>query len=476
MPKKPVIIALSAAIIIVVASMWLLRTPSASATTGPQPVLDADAASIVAFETTGQDGGTARIERTLVGWQLLGENGPPWAVQDGRARAAARILADLEGRLVEDPGELPPVASTLTITDARGRRMSLGLREPVVGGRRIVDRIDADGTMQQFSINVQLYEMFAQTGLAAWRDEGLLGALPGRPARVELTRGTSRIELARVEGRWSLRAPVATRASEDAIDGLLQAVARLRVERFNEPSPALFEGPEPVAITIEADTSVPGEDPARPVRTTERVILTLHGPADTGGRLTLVGVSRERHERRAGASTQALGTTYVAIDLEPLQQITLEARGFVATTALQGDASLIAGLKLSDRAYTRTAEGWAEGETPLPADRAAALDAIAAMLTSTAMSGVELTETPQPLGRASRPVSVRATTISGEPLGPADGLTLIVVEAPGGAAGTLIAGDGVTREYLDAQSLAVSRAALVLSEPIVIEQPSDDDQ
>lgn len=472
MPKKPVIIALAAAIIIVVASMWLLRTPSASATTGPQPVLDADAASIVAFETTGQDGGTALIERTLVGWQLLSEDGPPWAVQDGRARAAARILADLEGRLVEDPGELPPVASTLTITDARGRRMSLGLREPVVGGRRVVDRIDAEGTMQQFSIEEPLYEMFAQTGLAAWRDEGLLGALPGRPARVELTRGTSRLELARVEGRWSLRAPVATRASGDAVDGLLQAIARLRVERFNEPSPALFEGPEPVSITIEADTSTPGEDPARPVRVTERVILTLHGPADTGGRLTLVGVTREREERRAGASMESLGTTYVALDLEPLQQVTLEARGFVASTALEGDASLIASLKLNDRDYTRTADSWAEGETPLPADRAAALDAIAAMLTSTAMSGVELTETPQPLGRASRPVTVNAATISGEAMGSADGHTLIVVEAPGGAAGALIVGGGVTREYVDAQSLAASRAALVLSEPIA----PDDDQ
>lgn len=350
--------------------------------------------------------------------------------------------------------------------------MSLGLREPVVGGRRVIDRIDADGTMQRFSIDEPLYEAFAQTGLSAWRDEGLLGALPGRPARIELTRGASTLELARVEGRWSLRAPVATRAGGDAVDGLLQAIARLRVERFGEPAPPLLDAAEPVTITIEADTSTPGEDPARPMRATERVILTLHGPADTGGRLTLVGVTRERAERRADASVESLGTTYVALDLEPLQQVTLEARGFVATTALEGDASLVAGLRLDDREYTRTADGWAEGEVALPTERAAALDAIAAMLTTTAMSGVELTETPQPLGRASRPVTVNATTISGDPLGSADGLTLIVVEAPGGAAGALIVGGGVTREYLDAPSLAASRAALVLSEPVV----PDDDQ
>ena len=471
MPKKPVIIALSAAIIIVVASMWLLRTPSASATTGPQPVLDADAASIVAFETKDRDGGSARVERTLLGWQFVGEGGPPWAVQDVRARGAARILADLEGRPIEDPGDLSPVATTLTITDARGRKMSLGLREPVIGGRRVVDRVDAEGAMQRFSIELPLYEMFVQTDLAAWRDEGLLGALPGRPARIELSRGPSRLELARVEGRWSLRAPVATRASTDAVDGLLQAIARLRVERFNQPAPPVLDASEPVTITIEADTSTPGDDPARPVRATERVILTLHGPADTGGRLTLVGVTREREERRTDASTQALGTTYVALDLEPLQQVTLEPRGFVATTAIEGDASLVAGLRLNDRDYTRTADGWAENDQALPADRAAALDAIATMLASTAMTGVELTESPQPLGRPSRPVTVRATTISGDPLGPASGLTLVVVEASGGAAGALITGGGVTREYLDAQSLAASRAALVLSEPVL---PGDD--
>jgi hypothetical protein len=474
MPKKPVILALSVAIVIVVASMWLLRPPSASATAGPEPVLDVDAASIVAFEMTGQDGGIARVERTLVGWQLVGQGGPPWAVQDGRARAAARILADLQGRAVEDDGAYAPVAATLAIVDARGRRMLLGLREPQVGGRRVVDRIDADGAMERFAIDEPLYEAFVQTGLAAWRDEGLLGALPGRPARLELARGASRLELASVEGRWALRAPVSTRASEEAIDALLQAIAKLRVERFNEPAPAMLGAQEPVTITIEADAATPGEDPARPERVTERVVLSLLGPADTGGRLTLVGVSREREARRVGASAEHLGTAYVAIDLEPLQRVSLEARGYVARTAIEGDTSLIAELALNDRRYARTGSGWAEGEDALPPERAAALDAIATMLTITAMTGVELTASPQPLGGTSRPVRVGATTISGEPLGPADGLTIIVVQTPGGAAGALIVGDGVTREYTDAASLAAARAALVLSEPVVDQAASGD--
>lgn len=472
MPKKPVILALSAAIIIVVASMWLLRTPSASRAAGPQPVLDADAASIVAFETTSRDGHSARVERTLLGWQLEGESGPPWPVRDVRARNAARILADMQGRPMEDPGELSPVATTLTITDARGRKMSLGLREPVIGGRRVIDRVDADGAVRHFSIDEPIYEMFAQKSLLAWRDEGLLGALPGRPARLALSSGATRIDLARIEGNWSLRAPVAARASEEAIDALLRAIANLRVERFDEPPPSLLDGTDPVSITIEADTSLPGEDPSRPLRVTERVIVTLHGPADTGGRLTRVGVTREREERRAGASVEPLGTTYVAIDLEPLQKVTLDAGGFVARTALDGDATLIAGLKLGDRSYTRTADGWAEGGEALPQDRAAALDALTTLLTATPMGRVELTATPEPLGRTSRQVSVAATTISGESLGPADGLTLLTVTPPSGAAGVLIVGGGVTRLYQDATSLAVARAALVLSEPIETEPSS----
>ncbi|MEQ8317688.1 MAG: hypothetical protein RIE77_02650 [Phycisphaerales bacterium] len=465
MPTKPVILSLLVAIAIVVASMWLLRPPSASATAEPQPVLDVDAASIVSFETRAEGENARRIERSLAGWQLIDQDGPPWAVQDGRARAAARILADLKGRPVGDE-DLPPVASTLTITDARGRTMSLGLREPVVGGRRVVDRVDAEGGVQQFAIDEPLYEAFVLTGLAAWRDEGLLGALPGRPARLELARGDSRLELARVDGRWSLRAPVSSRASEQGVDALLQAIARLRVERFDEPPPPAVQAATQVTITVEADRIEPMGDDSEPVRTTERLTLTLHGPADTGGRLTLVGVARERRYRSAGAATEFLGATFVAIDLEPLQQVTLEARGYVAATAIEGDATLVTRLELNDRVYARTDGGWAEGDEVLPADRAAALDAFSTLLTTTAMTGVELTDAPQPAGRASRPVKIEASAIGGEALTPPGGLTLRIVEAPGGASGVLLIGDGVTREYTDAASTAIGRAVLVLSEPV----------
>lgn len=465
MPTKPVIMSLLAAIAVVVASIWLLRPPSASATAGPQPVLDVDAASIVSFETRNAGDDVQRIERSLAGWQLVGSDGPPWAVQDGRARAAARILADLTGRPVEDD-DLPPVASTLTITDARGRTMSLGLREPVVGGRRVVDRIDADGSVQRFAIDEPLYEAFVQTGLTAWRDEGLLGALAGRPARLELARRDTRIELARVDGRWSLRAPVSSRASEQSVDALLQAIARLRIERFDEPPPPTVQAVTPVTITIEADRIEPAGDEPEPVRVTERLTLTLHGPADTGGRLTLVGVARERRSRTADAAVEPLGATFVAVDLEPLQRLTLEARGYVATTAVEGDATLVTQLKLNARVYARTGGGWAEGGEALPADRTAALDALASLLTTTTMTGVELTDAPQPTGRASRPVTIEASAIGGEALSPPGGLTLRIVEVPSGASGVLLIGDGVTREYTDAASTATGRAALVLSEPV----------
>lgn len=469
MPTKPVILALCAAIAIVVASIWLLRPASTTTTAGPQSLLDLEAASLVALEVFG-DSNAARIERTTMGWQLVDSDAPTWSIQDGRARAAARILADLEGRPVAGDTDLPPVAATLKIQDARGRTMSLGLREPVVGGRRVVDRIDAEGNLKRFAIDQPLFEMFVQTGMSAWRDEGVLGALPGRPARLELARGASRLELARVDGTWSLRSPVATRASQEAVDRLLAAIARLRVERFDEPAPPLLDASEPVTITVEADVTLPAE--GQPVRLTERLVLTLLGAADTGGRLTLVGVTREQATRGADASVLNLGTTYVAIDLAPLQAVTLEPRGFVATTAIVGDASLIASLALNGRTYARTAEGWAEDGVELPADRSAALSAIATMLTETSMTGVELTSQPQPLGRTSEPLAIAASTIAGEPLGPAEGLELVVVEASGGS-GVLLVGEGVTREYTDAASLAAARAALVLAQPAEPTPPAD---
>lgn len=463
MPRKPVIIALLVAIAIVLASIWLLRPPSASPSEGQQPVLDVDAASIVSMELIGGQGDRGRVERTPIGWQHVGQGGMPWAVSDGRARAAARVLADLQGRPVENAQDLPPVAATLSIRDARGRTLALGLREPLLGGRRVVDRVAADASVQRFAVDEPLYEAFIETGMAAWRDPGLLGALPGRAARLELSRGTSRLELARVDGRWSLRSPLATRASEPAVDALITALARLRVERFDQPAPPLVGADDPVTITLEADTVVPSQDRQQPDRVIERLVLTLHGAADTGGRLTLVGVSRQREPRAAGAQPQELGSTYVALDLEPLERVALEPRGYVARTALDGDASLIAGFTLNGRAYERTADGWAENGVELAADRAAALDALATVLTQSPMTGVELTDQPQPLGRSSAPVSIEARTITGDVIGPAEGLALLVIETPQGASGVLIVGDGVTREYTDEQTLAVARAALVLA-------------
>lgn len=465
MPTKPVILALLVAIAIVLASTWLLRPPSTSGPIGPQPVLDVDGASIVAFEVRGGETETQRVERGSVGWVYLDGDAPPWAVQASRAQAAARILADLQGRAVSDEAEIGPVEATLVVEDARGRSMSLGLRKPVVGGRRVIDRIDADGTMERFAIDEPLYEAFARTGLAAWRDEGVLGALPGRPARIELARGQSRLELARIGGSWSLRAPIATRASETAMESLLVAIAELRVERFDQLPPPMLSAQDPVTITIEADIVTPSDDGTRH-RVVERLTLTLNGAADTGGRLTLVGATRQREHRGAKATTEDLGTTYVAVDLEPLQQATLEPRGYVARTAIDGDASLIASLVLNERTYERTATGWAEAEQEdLPEDRANALDAVATLLAQTPMAGVELTNEPQPLGRASEPVRIDARTIAGEPLVPADGLLLFVVDSPSGTSGVLLIGGGVTREYVDEASLAVGRAALVLARP-----------
>lgn len=465
MPKMPVILALIVAIALVVASTWLLRPPSDARALGPQSVLVIDAAAVVAMETTSRGDPARRIERTGIGWSLVSGDGPPWAVQEGRARAAARILADLEGYPVGEDRDLPPVTATLLVEDARGRKVSLGLREPTVGGRRVVDRIDADGRLQRFAIDQPLYEAFVQTGFDAWRDPGLLGALPGRAARIELDTGLARLELARIEGDWALRAPVATRAHAPAIDALLQAIARVRVERFDQPPPPMIAASNSTTITLEADTTTPGEDPDRPNRMTERLILTLHGPADTSGRLTLLGVTRQREARRAGAGVVGLGTTYVAADLAPLQAITLDIKGFVARTALDGDASFIGTLGLDENAYTRVPGGWAFEGSPVPEEHAVALDAIADLLTTKAMDGVVLSDRPEPLGRPLPPIALHASTIAGRSLTPPDGLVLMVVEAPGGAASALVVGQGVTREYLDAQSVAAARAALVLARP-----------
>ncbi|GIW74843.1 MAG: hypothetical protein KatS3mg103_1365 [Phycisphaerales bacterium] len=359
----------------------------------------------------------ARVVRRGSRWWLDGASGPPWPVLDSRARAAARILADLVGRPLPesaDPSDLPPVAASLHVETAGRTRWTLGLREPVVGGLRVIDRVDDAGRVLRYAIDQPLYEAFVSTGMQAWRDPALLAMLPARPSRVTLAQGQARLELASVDGRWAMRQPVATRADESAVGSLLEALARLRVERFDEPPPpAGTDLGQAVRIELEADALEPVQ--GEPVRTADRLVVTLLGAADTAGRLTLAGAQRVRQRRQAGQPEEDLGTAYVALDAASLQGVSLRPRNFVAPTAIAGDASMIATLTLDGRTYARTSDGWSADGMPVDQAQAHTLSALAVLLAQQPMTGVELTDRPEPIGQVTGPLVVQAHDVAGQP-------------------------------------------------------------
>ncbi|MEO1007021.1 MAG: hypothetical protein AAFX79_00465 [Planctomycetota bacterium] len=444
MPARPAILALLVAIALAVGSIWLLAPPPPEADRVPRSLLEVDAAAITALELSRPGGAAARIERGPLGWSMAGGT-YPWAIDETRARAATRILADLRGRpLADAEEEPPPVAATITLGDAAGRSFAIGVREPVVGGRRVVD-LSMDGApAERFVVDEPLYELFAVSGLDAWRVPLALAGLPGRPSRVALESASGRLEFARVDGRWALRTPVAVRADEAAVDALLASLAELRIERFELPPP---EGEASARITLETDAV--DRSGGEPTRLVERLAIALHGAADTTGTRLVAGLGRTREVRAAGAEPVDLGAATVAVDAAPLATISLAPRAFVARTALDGDASLVAALTVGGVRYERTSAGWApSGEAD---DDAAAppgaLETVARLLAEAPATRVLMPDQSPPEGRLIGSVVVSAEDAGGTTISPVGGIRAIVLEPSGGDALVLLQSEGVTRQH-----------------------------
>lgn len=522
MPTRPVILALVVAIAVVLASAWVLRPPPAPAG-GPERVLDVQAAAITALRVTagvprpppgqdapppgqdappqgqdapppGQDAPppAAAAEVSLEGgrWLLRVGGGAPWPVLEERARAATRILADLEGRPLAPADAVPdgPPALELTITAAQRDPTTLRLWPAGPGGRRVVQLVGtpgaaaADAGGDSFTIDQPLAEALAPAALAAWRDRRPLAALPGRPSRIELATDAARLALARVGGRWSLTHPVAARADAAAVEALLGALAELRVDRFGVPAagqggtphgragPAAA-GERPVAtITLEADATTPADDPAAPPeRAVERLTIELFGAADTAGGRLRAAIARARLPRRPGAAWHELGRARVALNAAPLDDLPMHAQVYIARTALDGDASAVHALTLAGERFERAPDGWRPTPAPDAADPApdsaadtdATLDALARLLSQRPADAVVEGTGLGLDGTRAGPVNLAAHALGGAPL--AEAIALLVLTRPDGEDLVLLESEGVTRVHSDPDAARTARAAIALA-------------
>ena len=124
-----------------------------------------------------------------------------------------------------------PVATIDLSGPGGAQRMDLGRRAPA--GRawvRIGDRI--------ISTSDALHALVVSSDPRRWRDPALFEGLSPEIDRIALRQGDATTMLERTGQRWSMRAPIQTRADADAVGRLIDALSRVRAEAWVADLPA----------------------------------------------------------------------------------------------------------------------------------------------------------------------------------------------------------------------------------------------
>jgi hypothetical protein len=124
-----------------------------------------------------------------------------------------------------------PVATIDLAGPGGTQRLDLGRRAPA--GRawvRVGDRI--------ISTSDALHALVVSSDPRRWRDPALFQHLSPELDRIELKQGEATTVLERTGQRWSMRAPIQTRADADAVGRLIDALSRVRAEAWVVDLPA----------------------------------------------------------------------------------------------------------------------------------------------------------------------------------------------------------------------------------------------
>lgn len=223
------------AVLLVAAAIIAWRGGSGASATG-LAVPGMDAGSIDRL-TISSRGSTSMFTADGLAWQQIE---PYRCIADSLAiRDTIDVLAALPAYQsfaadAVDPAALGldrPVATIDFAGPGGAQRMDLGRRAPA--GRawaRIGDRI--------ISTSDALHALIVSSDPRRWRDPALFERLSPELDRIELKQGEATTVLERLGQRWSMRAPIQTRADADAVGRLIDALSRVRAEAWVADLPA----------------------------------------------------------------------------------------------------------------------------------------------------------------------------------------------------------------------------------------------
>jgi hypothetical protein len=353
MSKTGVIVALLVALSLLGAA-FLLGGKGHGAALPAGPLLAFDPAKVRELRVARPDGSFDAVRRGEAPgvWNvILSEKGAEavWPADAGRMRAALRILSTLEGDTPVGPGAAVETGAPevrLMLDDQTDRRMRVSQR--VLAGKVLVE-VTTGSSPRPALVGADVGAMLAGTGLREWRDRAALPGLGPEVALIALRGERGSLTLARVQGRWGVREPIAEAADQDAVLRLVGVLGNIQVADFLDGGAPARTGLEsPIAeVTIACDQ----RDEQGKAHTTTRT-LRIGQQADIAGKTVF-----------AAMPVDGGGSRTVIVSAEGLSGLTTDPAAYLSRRAIDGAAADIGVLVVApsggqSQRYERELDGW----------------------------------------------------------------------------------------------------------------------
>lgn len=360
MSQKALVSALVALVLLGTLALYLSRRGAAPVGQAG-PIVEFEPGAVTSIEVTRDGAAAERVEQSGAGvWRYVWPGGAgatltwPALVPPEAMRAIAR----LNGLTAIAPPSAPGAARYwIRLTVRGGAVIEVSVLEGALGGQTTL-AFDATGKPTSYArVENSLVDALVSPGPASWRIP--LAAPDVRNAsRLTLTDGSGSIDLARLDGKWTMRRPVSARADQSAVETLLGALAGARVERFEDrpPADAAATGLASPALTLAWEIDERSPDASGVVRVqTRHGLLRIGGPADAQGSLRY-------------ATADEAGKSLLVIPASALTSISTAPRNYLAPTVTSVLPADVFMLTIADagapagalRAYRRSMGVWVQ--------------------------------------------------------------------------------------------------------------------
>ncbi|HLP84328.1 MAG TPA: DUF4340 domain-containing protein [Phycisphaerales bacterium] len=358
---------------------------------------------------------------------LLRENGRVWPAGDAQVRGLLRLVSQLTRQPV-DSATTAPSGATVVKLKRDGEAIVLHIAPTAVGGRVAVFE---EGSKITRLAEAGLATLFTRDSLAAWRSQQPVATLSGQPARVVVDASGRRLELARLQERWTLTTPVVAPAERARVDALLQGVARLTATRIlDDATTRENTGLDSPTAVVRVVTNVPAPVAGGAARVIEQE-LTLGAASDASGNAFFASVIAK------DGSSVLWGPQIMTVSRDAMTSLVADSTSYIALRATQVPApdvgsillarcdSCVTAAKLepvtkpaaNDAILTRREQGWNMTRGTASAQAASSVQAAFAISTLR-----QLCETPADKVLTSAPAGVTSVatitlrSIAGAPL------------------------------------------------------------